>query len=104
LLWQVDFWLGEQEMRYFELLGIQHFVMYLFPTVASIALFAIGLGFYHFHRKDSAERENRIIEEYPGGIQGRDAPFPVVLYLIIAGTVIWVLAYIILIGVLGVKI
>jgi len=91
-------------MRYFELLGIQHFVMYLFPTLAFIALFVIGLGFYHFHRKDSAERERRIIEQYPGGIQGRNAPFPIVVYLIIAGTVIWVLAYILLIGGLGVKI
>ena len=91
-------------MRYFELLGIQHFVMYLFPTLAFIALFILGLGFYHFKRKNSAERETRIIEEYPGGIQGRNAPFPIALYLIIAGTVIWVLAYIFLIGGLGVKI
>jgi len=67
-------------------------------------LFVLGLGFYHFKRKDSAERETRIIEEYPEGIQGRDAPFPIVLSLTIAGTVIWVLAYIIIIGVLGVKI
>ena len=91
-------------MRYFELLGIQHFVMYLFPAVALIALFVIGLGFYHFKSKDSAERETHIIENYPGGIQGRNAPFPIVVYLIIAGTVIWVLAYILLIGGLGVKI
>jgi hypothetical protein len=91
-------------MRYFELLGIQHFVMYLFPALAFIALFILGLGFYHFKRKDSADRETRIIEEYPEGIQGRNAPFPIILYLTIAGTVIWVLAYIILIGVLGVKI
>ena len=91
-------------MRYFELLGIQHFAMYLLPTLAFIALFVIGLGFYHFHRKDAAERESRIIEQYPGGIQGRNAPFPIVVYLIIAGTVTWVLAYILLIGVLGVKI
>jgi hypothetical protein len=91
-------------MRYFELLGIQHFVMYLFPALALIALFVIGLGFYHFKSKDSAERETRIIENYPGGIKGRNAPFPIVVYLIIAGTVIWVLAYILLIGGLGVKI
>jgi len=91
-------------MRYFELLGLQHFVMYLFPAVAFVALFIIGLGFYYFQRKDSAERESRIIEQYPGGIEGRNAPFPLVVYLIVAGTVIWVLAYIILIGVLGVKI
>ena len=91
-------------MRYFELLNLQHFVLYLFPALATIVLFAVGLGFYYLRRGDSAERENRIIEEYPGGIQGRDAPFPTVLILIIVGTVIWSLAYIFFIGLLGVKI
>lgn len=91
-------------MRYFEVLSIQHFVMYFFPAIAFIALFIIGLGFYHFNRKDSAERESRIIERYPGGIEGRNAPFPLLVYLVVFGTIIWVLAYIILIGVLGVKI
>ncbi len=91
-------------MRYFTLLGIQHFVMYLFPALATIVLFIIGLGYYYIRRKDSEERKNRIIEEFPGGIQGRNAPFPLVLSLTIAGTVIWVLAYILLIGGLGVKI
>jgi len=91
-------------MRYFEVLGLQHLFMYLFPAIAFIALFIIGLGFYHINRKDSAEREARIIERYPGGIEGRNAPFPIVIYLIIAGTIIWVVAYIILIGILGVRI
>ena len=91
-------------MRYFALLNFQHFVLYLFPALATIVIFAAGLGFYYLRRRDSAERETRIIEEFPGGIQGRDAPFPVVLLLIIVGTVIWSLAYILLIGFLGVKI
>jgi hypothetical protein len=91
-------------MRYFELLNLQHFFLYLFPAVVTIVLFAAGLGFYYLRREDSAEREKRIIEEYPGGIKGRDAPFPLVLLLIIVGTVIWALAYILFIGLLGVKI
>lgn len=91
-------------MRYFELLGIYHLIMYLFPALAFIALFIIGLGFYHFHRKNSEERMTRIIEEFPGGIKGRNAPFPLIVYLVIAGTVIWVFAYILSIGILGVKI
>ena len=91
-------------MRYFYLLGVQHFVMYLFPALATIVLFIIGLGFYYIRRKDSAQRETRIIEEFPGGIQGRNAPFPLIATLILVGTVIWGLAYIILIGTLGVKI
>ena len=91
-------------MRYFTLLGIQHLVMYLFPALATIVLFIIGLGYYYIRRKDSEERKNRIIEEFPGGIQGRNAPFPLVVSLTIAGTVVWVLSYILLIGGLGVKI
>ena len=31
-------------MRYFEVLGIQHFVMYLFPAIAFFVLFVIALG------------------------------------------------------------
>ncbi len=91
-------------MRYFELLNLQHFVLYLFPALTTILIFAAGLGFYYLRRKDSAERETRIIEEYPGGIQGRNAPFPFVVLLIIIGTVMWSLAYILYIGILGVKI
>ncbi len=91
-------------MRFFELLNVQHFVLYLFPAVAFCIVFAVGLAFYHFKGKESAEREKQIIESFPGGIEGRNAPFPLVLILIIAGTVIWSLAYIILNGVLGVKI
>lgn len=91
-------------MRYFEFLGIQHVVMYFFPAIVFIVLFVIGLGFYHFHHNDSEERLTRIIEKFPEGIEGRNAPFPLALSLIIAGTAAWVFAYIILIGVLGVKI
>ena len=91
-------------MRYFEVLGIQHFVMYLFPTIAFVALFIIALGYYHIKRKDSADRETRIIERFPEGIEGRNAPFPLIAYLVLYGTIIWVIAYILLIGLLKVKI
>ena len=91
-------------MRYFEVLNIQHFVMYLFPAIVFIALFIIALGFYHINRKDSAERESRVIERFPDGIEGRNAPFPLIAYLVLYGTIIWVIAYILLIGGLEVKI
>jgi hypothetical protein len=78
--------------------------MYLFPAIAFFVLFVIGLGFYHINRKDSAERESRVIERFPGGIEGRNAPFPLIAYLVLYGTIIWVIAYILLIGGLEVKI
>lgn len=85
-------------MRYFELLGVQHFIMYLLPAVVFILLFVISLGFYHFRTKDADERETRITEKFPDGIQGRNAPFPAIAYLTIAGALAWVLAYILTIG------
>jgi hypothetical protein len=91
-------------MRLFELIGIEHFVLYLFTSLAFVCLFAIGLGFYYIRTKNSKERMEKIIESYPGGIEGREAPFPLVLTLTIAGTIIWTLAYIVLTGVLGIKI
>jgi hypothetical protein len=67
-------------------------------------VFAAGLGFIHMRRRDSDERLTRIIEEYPLGIQGRNAPFPLVVTLTIAGTVAWGLLYIVLTGLLKVRI
>jgi hypothetical protein len=91
-------------MRIFEILNLQHVVMYLFPTLAFIVIFAAGLGYTHIRRRDSEERSRRIIENYPGGIEGRNAPFPLMLTLVIAGTVAWCLCYILLTGLLKVKI
>jgi len=78
--------------------------MYLFPTLAFILIFAAGLGYLYVRRGASEERLTRIIENYPGGIEGRNAPFPLMLTLIIAGTVVWGLLYILLTGLLKVKI
>jgi hypothetical protein len=91
-------------MRIFDILNIQHVVLYFFPTLAFILFFAAGLGYVYIRRGTSVDRLTRIIEEYPGGIEGRNAPFPLVVTLIIAGTVIWSLLYIVLIGLFKVKI
>jgi hypothetical protein len=91
-------------MRIFDVLNIQHFVMYFFPTLAFILIFAAGLGYFYIRRRDSDERMRRIIETYPDGIEGRNAPYPLVLTLTIAGTVAWCLLYIVFTGILKVKI
>jgi len=91
-------------MRFFDLLGFQHLVLYLFPALAFIVLFVAGLKYSYIQKKNSVQRQSRIIEKYPGGIEGRDAPFPLVLTLTIVGTIVWGLLYILFIGRLGVKI
>ena len=91
-------------MRIFDILNIQHFVMYLFPSLAFILIFAAGLGYVYIRRGTSEDRRTRSVEEYPGGIKGRNAPFPLVVTLIIAGALIWSLLYIVLTGLFKVKI
>ena len=89
-------------MRLFEMVGIEDFVLYFFPSLAFIFVFAAGLSFVYFRRKNSEDKLTTIIEKFPGGIEGRNAPFPLVLFMVIAGTVIWVLGYILFIGLSGI--
>ncbi len=91
-------------MHFFELRNFQHFMLYLFTSLLFVVIFGIGLSRMHFKQKDSAEKMEKIVHTYPGGIEERNAPFPLVLTLTIFGTVLWGLLYIILYGVLEVRI
>ena len=91
-------------MRLFALSGFQDIVLYLFPTLIFMIVFGVGLAYAHFHRKGDKEREETIIYRYPSGIEDRDAPFPLLMILTIVGTVVWAFFYILMHGVLGVKI
>ena len=91
-------------MRIFDVLNLQHFVLYLFPAIAFVVLFALALGFHCWERAGDEQRRQRIVERYPGGIEGRNAPFPFALVLILAGTLVWSLLYIVFIGLLKVRI
>lgn len=91
-------------MRFFALLNFQHIMLYLFPALTFILLFGIGLAYSHFNTRDALERSRRIIHTYPEGIEERNAPFPLVLILILAGTLLWAFFYILGHGVWGVKI
>ena len=91
-------------MHYFELRNFQHFILYLLPSLLFVVLFAIGLGYMHFRDKHSDEKMNKVVHTYVGGIEERNAPFPVILMLILAGTILWGFLYIILYGVLEVRI
>jgi hypothetical protein len=91
-------------MRLFELLNIQHYVLYLLPAIVTLVLLAVALGYTHLRSEDSEERKTRIVGRYPSGIEERNAPFPLFLLLVILGTVLWGLAYIVGHGVYGVRI
>jgi uncharacterized membrane protein YidH (DUF202 family) len=91
-------------MRFFELVNLQDMVLYFFPAVLAILVLGIALGYVHFRTARSEERMRRSYYTFPEDIEDRQAPFPLSLILIIAGTVVWALFYILVIGLWGVKI
>ena len=91
-------------MRLFELLNFQDVVLYLFPAFVFLLIFGMALAYSHFNTKDSEARQEKIYGQYVEGFETRNAPFPLSLVLIIFGTVVWAFLYILIIGLLGVKI
>ena len=91
-------------MRLFNLLSFQHIVLYIFPTLVFMVIFGLALAYSHLKSDDAEEKKKKIIYRFPEGIEDRDAPFPLAMILIIAGTIIWVFFYILGTGLLGVKI
>lgn len=78
--------------------------MYLFPALITVFLIGAALAYTHFRSKDSEEREKGVRHTFLGEIEERNEPFPLVLILIIVGTVLWAFFYILGTGLLGLKI
>lgn len=93
-------------MRLFTLSNFQDIILYLFPTLVFMILFALGLAYARFRVRgpEDEDREDRIIYRFPAGIEDRDVGFPLVMILIIAGTAVWAVLYILMYGLLGVRI
>jgi hypothetical protein len=90
-------------MRLYAVLNFQDIVLSLFPTFIFVLLFGLALSYAYFRLKGSEEKAKRL-RTFPEDIEEGQGPFPIVLVLTIAGTIIWVFLYILVIGLLGVKI
>ncbi len=91
-------------MRYFALLGIQHVVIFVIPTLVFIVLLYCGFARTHIRTRASGERERKVVHVYPDGIEEMDAPFPLILILTIAGFLLWAVFYTLGIGLFEVRI
>jgi len=87
-------------MRLFELLNLQHVVGFVFPTLIFMLVFGIGLAFAHFRSDRGSHTPGH---KFVDGLQDGHSPFPLVMMLIIAGTFIWAVAYILMYGLTEVK-
>jgi hypothetical protein len=91
-------------MRYFAGLNLQDVWIFLFPALIFIMVLALALGFSHVRNRDSGRRKHTVNRNFPEGISEKRAPFPMAMALIIAGTILWGFLYILVNGLLGVKI
>jgi hypothetical protein len=91
-------------MRFFDLLNLQDIILYFFPAVLAMLIVGIALGYVHFSSSRSEEGRHRVYYAFPEDIEDRQAPFPLSLILIIAGTVVWAFFYILVTGLWGVRI
>jgi len=85
-------------MRFFSLLALQDILLYVFPTILFLIVFGLALSFKCWETERGDERRSNILYRFPDGIEDRNAPFPLSLALIVAGTLIWGLFYILYIG------
>ena len=88
-------------MRFYALLNFQHVILYIFPTLLFIIVFGLALSYAHFYTRDAEKRKEQITYRFPDEIDDRNAPFPLALILIIAGTLIWAFFYIFIIITIG---
>jgi hypothetical protein len=91
-------------MRFFELLNFQHVMAYIFPALLFMVVFGVGLAYAHLHTEDAELHKKEIIKRFAEGIEDRNAPYPLVMMLIIAGAVTWGFFYILMHGMLEVRI
>ncbi|MBR9982586.1 MAG: hypothetical protein KFF50_16260 [Desulfatitalea sp.] len=89
-------------MRLFALLNFQHVMAYLFSALLFLVVFGVGLAFSHLRTPDADKRMTDVVHRYRDDLASRNAPFPLVMILIIAGTVAWGFFYILMHGLLGV--
>ncbi len=91
-------------MRLFALLNFQHVMGYIFVGLLFMLVFGVALSFAHFRSENTDRRMTEIVGRFREGIQDRNAPYPLVMIMIIAGVFIWGFLYILMHGMLGVKI
>jgi amino acid transporter len=91
-------------MRLYELLNFQDIMGFLFPTLLFMVIFGLFLAYSHFSSHNAEARKEKIFGRYAEGIEDRNAPFPLAMILVVAGVFIWGFFYIVMHGVLGVKI
>ena len=85
-------------MRFFELLNTQQVLAMTLLTVIFAILFGVTLWVLPMFGPKSRVSNIKTIQQFADGIEKADGPFPMIMALIIGGTVLWGIYYILFYG------
>ena len=85
-------------MRFFELLNNQQVLALTILTVIFAVLFGVTLWVLPMFGPKSRVSNIKVLQKFADGIEKADGPFPMIIALIIGGTVLWAIYYILFYG------
>jgi hypothetical protein len=85
-------------MRFFELLNTQQVLALIILTVIFAILFGVTLWVLPMSGPKSRVSNIKAVQHFADGIEKANGPFPMIIALIIGGTVLWAIYYILFYG------
>ncbi len=85
-------------MRFFELLNTQHVAALVLIAIIFLILFGVALSMLPMSGPRERALNINAIQHFADGIEKGDGPFPLIIALIIGGTILWALFYILFYG------
>ena len=81
-------------MRFFELLNLQHVAALIIVTLIFLILFGVALSVMPMSGPRARALTIKVVQRFADGIEKGDGPFPLIISLVIGGTILWALFYI----------
>jgi hypothetical protein len=85
-------------MRFFELLNTQHVAALIIAGMIFLILFGVALAFIPMSGPITKTVNIKVIQRFADGIEKGEGPFPLIMALLIAGTILWAVFYILFYG------
>ena len=85
-------------MRFFELLNTQQVFALIIVAIIFFILFGVALVFIPMSGPISRAFNIKTIQHFADGIEKAEGPFPLIIALVIGGTLLWALYYILFYG------
>jgi hypothetical protein len=85
-------------MRFFEILNNQQVAALIIIAIIFLILFGVALAFIPMSGPKAKAFNIKVIQNFADGINKGDGPFPLIITLLIAGTILWTVFYILFYG------